>query len=83
MGEPLNVGIVGCGAIIAQYLASFRTLKTVQLVAVADLDPSRAQAVADQYDGVRAVSVEELLAADDVYLVLNQSIPAAHADVAR
>ena len=82
MGEPLNVGIVGCGAIIAQYLASFRKLKAVQLVAVADLDPSRAQAVADQYDGVRAVSVEELLAADDVDLVLNLTIPAAHADVA-
>ncbi|MDQ0635972.1 putative dehydrogenase [Arthrobacter pascens] len=82
MGKPLNIGIVGCGAIIAQYLASFRTLKTVQLVAVADLDPLRAQAVADQYDGVRAVTVEELLAADDVDLVLNLTIPAAHADVA-
>ena len=82
MGKPLKVGIIGCGAIIAQYLASFRKLGDVQLVAVADLDPARAQAVAEQYEGVRAVSVESLLAADDVELVLNLTIPAAHAEVA-
>ena len=82
MGKPLKVGIIGCGAIIAQYLANFRKLEQVDLVAVADLDPARAQAVADGYEGVRALSVEELLAADDVELVLNLTIPAAHAEVA-
>ena len=82
MGKPLKVGIIGCGAIIAQYLTNFRKLGQIDLVAVADLDPARAQAVADDYEGVRAISVEELLAADDVELVLNLTIPAAHADVA-
>ncbi|QYF89349.1 Gfo/Idh/MocA family protein [Arthrobacter sp. PAMC25284] len=82
MGKPLNVGIIGCGAIIAQYLANIPRLEALKLVAVADLDPARAQAVADGYDGVRAVSVEDLLAAEDVDLVLNLTIPAAHADVA-
>ena len=82
MGQPLNIGVIGCGAIIAQYLASFRKLDAVRLVAVADLDPARAQAVADTYDGVRALSVDRLLAAADVDLVLNLTIPAAHADVA-
>jgi predicted dehydrogenase len=81
-GEHTRVGIIGCGAIIAQYLANFRRLDQIELVAVADLDPARAQAVADDYDGVRAVSVDELLAAEDVDLVLNLTIPAAHADVA-
>lgn len=82
MGKPLKVGIVGCGAIIAQYLTNFRKLNDIELVAVADLDPARAQSVADGYEGVRAVSVDELLAADDVELVLNLTIPAAHAEVA-
>ncbi|MGP3776217.1 Gfo/Idh/MocA family protein [Streptomyces sp. SDT5-1] len=86
MGEPLNVGIVGCGTIVGQYLESLRRLeRTVRLVAVADLDASRAQAVADKWDGageVRAVPVLELLTADDVDLVLNLTIPAAHADIA-
>ncbi|SDX44546.1 Predicted dehydrogenase [Arthrobacter sp. cf158] len=80
--KPLNVGIIGCGAIIAQYLSNFRRLESINLVAVADLDPARAQAVADSYDGVRALTVDELLAADDVQLVLNLTIPAAHADIA-
>lgn len=80
--QPVNVGIIGCGAIIAQYLANFRRLEDVNLVAVADLDPARAQAVADSYDGVRALTVDALLAADDVELVLNLTIPAAHAEVA-
>lgn len=82
MGKPLKVGIIGCGAIIAQYLTNFRKLQDLELVAVADLDPARAKAVAEQYDGVRAVTVDELLAADDVELVLNLTIPAAHAEVA-
>ena len=80
--QPINVGIIGCGAIIAQYLANFRRLEEINLVAVADLDPARAQAVADSYDGVRALSVDALLAADDVELVLNLTIPAAHAEIA-
>lgn len=82
MGKPLKVGIVGCGAIVAQYLASFRKLNDLELVAVADLDLARAQAVAEDYEGVRAVSVDELLTAGDVDLVLNLTIPAAHAEVA-
>ncbi|MFK0041675.1 Gfo/Idh/MocA family protein [Paenarthrobacter sp. NPDC090517] len=79
---PLNVGVIGCGAIIAQYLANFRRLNSINLVTVADLDPARAQAVADSYDGVRALTVDDLLAADDVDLVLNLTIPAAHAEIA-
>jgi predicted dehydrogenase len=82
VGKPVNVGIIGCGAIIAQYLANFRRLEDINLVAVADLDPARAQSVAESYDGVRAATVEELLASDDVELVLNLTIPAAHAEVA-
>lgn len=82
MGKPLNLGIVGCGAIVAQYLSTFPSLTSVNLVAVADLDPARAQAVADSQPGVRALSVDELLAAPDVDAVLNLTIPAAHAEVA-
>ncbi|WP_120522420.1 Gfo/Idh/MocA family protein [Arthrobacter celericrescens] len=81
-GKPLKVGIIGCGAIIAQYLTNFRRLDAIELVAVADLDFARAQAVADSYEGVRALSVDELLAADDVELVLNLTIPAAHGPIA-
>src|SRR5262245_15371741 len=52
------------------------------MVAVADLDPARARAVADRQAGVRAVSVDDLLRADDVDVVLNLTTPEAHADIA-
>lgn len=85
MGKPLNIlniGIVGCGNIIAQYLSTLPSLDTLRLVAVADLDVARAEAVAADLPGVRALSVQELMDDDEVQLVLNLTIPAAHAQVA-
>ncbi|MFJ4027568.1 Gfo/Idh/MocA family protein [Paenarthrobacter sp. NPDC089989] len=82
MGKPLNVGLIGCGAISAQYLASINRLPDINVVAVADVDPARARAVANDFKDVRALTVEQLVSADDVHLVLNLTVPAAHADVA-
>nr|WP_294697295.1 Gfo/Idh/MocA family oxidoreductase [uncultured Friedmanniella sp.] len=77
---PMRVGVVGVGVISAQYFASFPRLPNLRLTAVADLDTERAAAVARE-QGVRALSVPELLAADDVDVVLNLTIPAAHVAV--
>lgn len=82
MGEPLTVGIIGLGKISGQYLATLDQLPAVDLVAVADLDPDLARQVAQARPEVRACSVAELLAAEQVDLVLNLTIPAAHGDVA-
>ncbi len=92
MGQPLNnkstgnavlrVGIVGCGNISAAYLETFPRLDAVALTAVADLDMDRARTVAAEHPGVRALTVDELLSDDAVDLVLNLTIPAAHAEVA-
>ncbi|WP_460796135.1 Gfo/Idh/MocA family protein [Microbacterium sp. GXF0217] len=85
MGEPLStlkVGIIGCGNIAAQYLATFSRLSSVELVAVADLVPERAAEVAARMPGVRALSIDELLAEPSIRLVVNLTIPAAHAEVA-
>ncbi len=82
MGEPLRIGIIGLGTISAQYLATLEKLESVVLVAVADLNHELAGSVADARSGVRALTVPELLAADDVDLVLNLTIPAAHAEIA-
>jgi predicted dehydrogenase len=82
MGEPLNIGIIGCGAIVAQYLKTLPHLPSVTLRAVADLDLGRAQAVAASQEGVRALTVDELLADPEVDTILNLTIPAAHAEIA-
>lgn len=77
----MKVGMIGCGVISRQYLASFDELPDVQLVAVADLDRARAEAAAEGREGVRVLSVDELIADAEVDTVLNLTIPAAHADV--
>ncbi|GAA1672901.1 Gfo/Idh/MocA family oxidoreductase [Glycomyces endophyticus] len=81
MGQPLRIGIVGVGAISGQYLTTFERLDAVRLTAVADLDEARAKAVAEA-QGVRALTVDALLTDPEVDLVLNLTIPAAHAEIA-
>nr|WSX75207.1 Gfo/Idh/MocA family oxidoreductase [Streptomyces sp. NBC_00899] len=82
MGEPLKVGVVGLGAISRAYLSTFAAMPQVEVTALADLDHARAAAAAAEVPGARAVPVAELMAAPDVDLVLNLTIPAAHAEVA-
>ena len=81
MGEPLRVGVVGCGAISGTYLETLARLSAVDITAVADLDPARARAVGDRL-GVPSMSVDRLLLDPRVDLILNLTIPAAHAEVA-
>lgn len=82
MGEPHGIGIVGLGVISAQYLKTLEAHPAVRIAATADLDLTRAAAVADRFPGCRALTVEELVADPSVQTVLNLTIPAAHADVA-
>lgn len=77
----MKVGIIGCGAIAGQYLDTFARTPTVDLVAVADLDPSRAAAAAARC-GAAAMSVDDLLADPAVRTVVNLTVPAVHAEVA-
>ncbi|GAB6903871.1 Gfo/Idh/MocA family protein [Kineosporia succinea] len=85
MGESLStlrVGIVGAGAISGQYSRTLQRLPHLPVVAVADLDPARAQALSDGHPKSRVVTVDELLAADDVDVVLNLTVPAVHGQIA-
>lgn len=81
-GPEVNVGVVGCGAISAQYLRTIARLPGLHLVAVADLDPGRAREAAWPYPGVEVLAVPELLADPRVDVVLNLTVPAAHAEIA-
>ncbi len=78
----LRIGVVGAGQISGAYLGTLRRLPNVQVVAVADLDHARARTAAAAAPGARPLAAAELLTAHDVDLVLNLTIPAAHAEVA-
>lgn len=78
----LRIGVVGAGQVSGAYLGTLGRLSNVGVVAVADLDEARARAAAAATPGARPLTVTELLAASDVDLVLNLTIPAAHAEIA-
>ncbi|ROQ36771.1 putative dehydrogenase [Frondihabitans sp. PhB188] len=80
MGQPLTVGIIGVGKISEQYFASFPSLPGLELVAVADIDAARTAEVAAA-QGVRALTVDELLADPTIDAIVNLTIPAAHVEV--
>lgn len=79
--EPVRVGVVGCGTISARYLAVMRGLPILRVVACADLLLDRARARAEEFEVPRACTVAELLADPSVELVVNLTVPRAHADV--
>lgn len=83
MGEPTRIGLIGLGVISEQYLDTLREHPAVRIAAVADLRAERAAEVAASLDRARSLSVDALLAADDIDVVVNLTIPAAHADIAR
>ncbi|MDA9865158.1 Gfo/Idh/MocA family oxidoreductase [bacterium] len=79
---PLGVGIIGCGNISAAYLRLGPLFKGLDMRAVADLNSTAAKARAEEF-GVRAETVEGLLGADDIDVVVNLTIPDAHFKVTR
>ncbi len=82
MASATRVGIIGCGNISGIYLTNCRALPGLELVACADLDMGRARAKAAEH-GIRAATVDDLLADPDIDLVVNLTIPAAHAAVSQ
>jgi predicted dehydrogenase len=81
VGDPLNVGIVGVGKISRQYTTTLALLPGVAVTRVADLDLDRAAALAADLPEVLAVPVADLMTDDAVDLVLNLTVPQAHAAV--
>ncbi len=73
----LGVGIIGCGNISAAYLRLSPLFSGYEVRKVADLDMQAARARAAAFE-VEAVSVEDLLSAPDIDLIVNLTVPAAH-----
>jgi predicted dehydrogenase len=82
MADKVNIGVVGCGAISGAYFGMARNLPVLNMVACADLDRAKAEARAAEFGVPRVESVDELLADPDVQVVLNLTVPKAHAPLA-
>lgn len=78
----VKVGIIGCGNISGIYLKNCTELfRNIELVACADLDMDRARAKAKEHQVPKACTVKELLADPEISIVINLTIPKAHAEV--
>ncbi len=81
----VRVGVVGCGNISGIYLSNLqRGFEQTEVVAVADLDLTRATERAKEFDiAMVCGSSEELLELENVDIVVNLTVPRYHAAVSR
>lgn len=79
--NKVKVGIIGCGKISGIYMENCQKFEILDLVACADMDQTRAQEQADKYNIPHVYTTEELLNDPAIELVINLTIPAAHAEV--
>jgi predicted dehydrogenase len=80
---PLGIGIVGTGNIAGGYATDALTHPEIRLVAVTDLDSDRAAAFAATH-GCRAhATIDDLLADDEVEIVVNLTVHHAHFEVTK
>ena len=79
--ERVGIGIIGCGIISGAYLKAASAFPILDMRALADLDPSAAEARGKEF-GIRATSVDELLRDPAIEIVLNLTVPKAHVEVA-
>ncbi|TWT25835.1 Gfo/Idh/MocA family protein [Planomicrobium sp. CPCC 101110] len=79
--STLKIGIIGCGWISSVYMENIRTYPNLSLVACADLDLEKARAQAERYGIPKACTVQELLEDPEISLVINLTLPKAHAEI--
>lgn len=76
------MGVVGCGQISGAYLRTLNRLAGVRVSALADMVAERASEAAEHVPGASVLTPQQLVSSPDVDLVLNLTVPAAHAEVA-
>ncbi len=80
MPRKVKVGLIGCGTISKAYFDGCKRYDILEVVACADIDFARAQEKAKEH-GVRACTVDEILADPEIDILINLTIPQAHAPV--
>ncbi|WP_064682387.1 Gfo/Idh/MocA family protein [Rhizobium bangladeshense] len=82
MTRELGVGIIGCGNISTTYFSLAPLFKGLKVLACADINVQAAEARAKEY-GVKAQTIDALLANDEIDVVVNLTIPDAHFPVSK
>jgi predicted dehydrogenase len=78
---PVGVAVVGCGTISREYLRNLTSFPDLRVLFCADIDLERAKEQAARYGVPEAGTVAQALREPDVELVVNLTVPAAHAEI--
>jgi len=78
--KKVGVGVIGCGVISGAYLKAAEGFPILDIRALADAVPAAAEVRAKEF-GLKALSVEALLADPAIEIVLNLTVPKAHVEV--
>ena len=78
--KRVGVGVIGCGVISGAYLTAAKGFPILDIRGLADMVPAAAEARAKEF-GLKAVSVDALLADPTIEIVLNLTVPKAHVEV--
>ena len=78
----LGIGVIGCGNISAAYMRLAPLFAGIEMRACADLDPDAAATRAEEFN-LRADSIDGLLRADDIDIIVNLTVPVAHFEVSK
>jgi len=79
---PLGIAVVGCGTISDEYLRNLTSFPDLNVLFCADLDLARAKDQAAKYGVGASGTLAQALEEPGVELVVNLTLPVAHADVA-
>ena len=80
--EKTKIGIIGCGNISNIYCVNGRKFG-LEIAACADIDLTRAQAKAAENEIPKALTVDQILTDPEIEILVNLTIPAAHAEISR
>ncbi len=78
----MGIGIIGCGNISSAYLRLAPLFKGLTVRGVSDVNMAAATAQAEAF-GTAAYAVDDLLARNDIDVVINLTVPAVHFEVTR
>src|SRR5699024_1172024 len=80
---PVGVGLIGAGTISAEYLTHLTSFPDLVVHIVGDLFPEAAAARAAEFRVPASGTAQDVLDHPDVEIVVNLTIPTAHAEVSR
>ena len=79
--KQAKVGVIGCGKISGAYFGGCGGFNIVKVIACADLNRSTAEAKAKEFGIPKVCTVEDLVNDPEIEIVVNLTIPQAHAPI--